>query len=200
MTVNDALTYYSNQLIIQYASLPKASATVKALANCAVCDGLVFQLQTAFNLSTASGDQLTIIGRIVGVPRSIYGLDLTDTFFNYSNWSGLPASNGFNSWTTPGDTMLFASWQTTATYTPTDFEMLALIQLKIMYNNYYTSLGVIKKALFNIFGGAIDVVDNLNTTITYNFKAPYHNVAAVCSFLGGILPKPMGVGITINQI
>ena len=135
MTVNDALTYYSNQLIIQYNSLTKATLTIQCLANCAICDGLVFQLQNAFVLNTATGNQLTILGKIVGVPRNIYGLDLTHSFFNFTNYSGVPASNGFNSWLTVTDTYLLASWTTTATYVTTDFELLALIQLRIAYNN-----------------------------------------------------------------
>lgn len=200
MTLNEALVYYSDQLIIQYKELPKATETIQCLANNAVCDGLIFSLQDCFNLDTASGQQLTILGRIVNVPRLIFGLDLSHEFFNFTRYSGTPASNGFNRWTTPNDTFLLSRWRTDTSYTATDFEMLALIKLKIMYNNYYTSLGTIKPALYNLFAGAIDVVDNLDTTITYNFMQPYHNVATICAFLGNILPKPMGVGINVVQV
>lgn len=200
MTLNDALTYYSEQLIIQYRTLSKATQTIKCLTNSAVCDGLIFSLQNTFDLETASGQQLTILGRIVNVPRLIYGLDLTHEFFNFTRYSGTPTSNGFNRWTTPTDTYLLSRWTTTTSYTATDFEMLALIKLKIMYNNYYTSMGTIKPALYDVFAGAIDIEDNLDSTITYNFEQPYHNVASVCDFLGNILPKPMGVGISIVQV
>lgn len=200
MTPQEALNYYASQLIIQYNSLPKATGTIKALTNCSVCDDFFFQLQNCFNLSTAVGDQLTIIGRIVGVPRHIYGLDLVDTFFTFTNWNGQPASVGFNSWATPADTDRIASWQSTDIYTPTDFEMLALIQLKIMKNTYYTSLGQIVPSLFSIFGNAISLVDNFDTSITWNFSAPYHNVGTVCQFLGNIVPKPMGVAISYQNI
>jgi hypothetical protein len=200
LTIQQVLSYYSNLLIIQYNSLPKATQTIQALVNCNLCDDFFLDLQNAFNISTATGQQLTIIGKIVGVPRNIYGLDLVDTFFTFSNWTGQPASVGFNTWTTPTDTDKIASWLSTTVYTPTDFEMLALIRLKIMRNNYYTSLGKIIPALWNIFGSGVALVDNLNTSITYNFQSPYHNVAAVASFLGNICPKPMGVAITINQI
>lgn len=200
LTVQEALDYYADQLIIQYNSLPKASQTIQCLTNCAVCDGLIFQLQDAFTLSTAVGNQLTILGKIVGVPRHIVGLDLADTFFTFTNWNGEPASVGFNTWTTPNDQDKLASWQTTEIYTPTDFEMKVLIQLKIMANNYYPSLGVLIPALYELFQGAIDLVDNFNASITYNFKAPYHNVGTVAQFLGYIVPKPMGVAISYNNI
>lgn len=200
MTLNEALQYYADQLIIQYKTLPKATDTIKCLANNAVCDGLIFQFPDAFDLELASGQQLTILGKIVGVSRNIFGLDLAHEFFNYSSWAGVPASNGFNSWTTPTDSMLFANWRTDATYVLTDFELRALIRLKIMYNNYYTSLSVIKNALYGVFAGDIDVVDNLDSTITYNVKQPYYNVGTVSGFLGNIFPKPMGIGINIVQV
>jgi uncharacterized protein DUF2612 len=201
LTAQQLIAYYQNLLIIQYNGLPKASATIGALANCSICDNFFTTLQNCFNLSTAQGDQLTIIGKIVGVPRMIYGLDLADTFFTLTNWSGAPASVGLNTWSnaTP-DTDKIASWQTTDIYTPTDFEMLALIQLKIMRNTYYPSMGILVPALWNLFGSGIQLVDNLNKTVTYNFSAPYHNVEAVAAFLGNICPKPMGCLATYNAV
>ena len=196
----EAINYYSDLLIIQYNGLPKAEATIKALTNCSVCDQFFFQLQNAFNLATASGDQLTIIGKIVGVPRQIYGLDLVDTFMTFTSWVGDPASVGYNDWNNQIAGDKWASWLSTAVYTPTDFEMLALIQLKIMANTYFTSLGQIVPPLFNIFGNAITLIDNFNTSITWQFQQPYHNVGSVAAFLGNIVPKPMGVAITYQNI
>lgn len=201
LTAQQALQYYGNQLIIQYRTLPKATATIQAVANCNICDGFFFTLQNCFNLATATGEQLTIIGRIVGVPRQIQGLDLVDTFFTFSNWNGLPPSDGFNSWALqPVGPDKIASWQTNVIYTPTDFEMTALILLKIIRNNFYNSLGQIDPILFKFFGTAIQLVDNFNRSITWTFKAPYHNVGSVAAFLGNIVPKPMGVAITYQNI
>lgn len=199
-TPSQAIAYYQNLLIIQYNGLPKASATIAALSNCNICDGFFFELAQAFVLGTATGQQLAIIGRIVGVPSTIYGLDLTDTFMTFTNWSGQPASVGYNSWTTPTDPDKWASWLTTAVYTPTTFEMTALIRLKIIKNNCYCSLGQVIPALFNIFGNAITLTDNFNTSISYTFQNPYHNVGIICSFLGNICPKPMGQAINFSNI
>lgn len=196
-----AIAYYQNQLIIQYNGLPNASGTIAALVNCSICDNFYAQLQSCFNINAALGtiavgQQLTIIGKIIGVPRNVYGLDLVDTFFTLSNWTGRPASVGFNTWSnaTP-DSDKISSWLTTAVYTPTDFEMLALIQLKIIKNTFYTSLGQIDPILYEYFNGAITLTDNLNTSITWSFAQPYHNVGSICQFLGNIVPKPMGVAI-----
>lgn len=200
MTIEEALEFYSSQLIIQYNSLPKATDTIKCLVNNAVCDGIIFQLQDAFNLETASGNQLTILGKVVGVSRLVFGLDLAHEFFNFTRYDGIPDSNGFNRWSTPTDAELISRWRTNTSYTATDFELRALIKLKIIYNNYYTSLKSIKEALYAAFSGDIDIVDNLDMSIEYKIKNPYYNVGIVASFFGNIFPKPMGVAITVTQI
>ncbi len=200
MTLEEALAYYVDTLILQYKTLDKAQQTIECLVNCAYCDGLPLQFPSVFDLDTASGDQLTILGKIVGVPRSIFGLDLTHEFFNYSSWAGTPASNGFAAWGSPNSTYLFSTWQTNATYTTTDFELRTLIQLRIMYNNYYKSMQIIKEAIYETFGSGINIVDNLNYTITYQMTAPYYNVGTICTYLGNILPKPMGVGISVSNV
>ena len=200
LTQSELLKYYQSLLIIQYSGLPKASATIAALTNCSICDNFFITLQNCFNLETATGEQLTILGKIVGVPRLIYGLDLSDTFMTFTNWNGQPASVGYNSWLTPADTDKWASWLSTAIYSPTDFEMLALIRLKIMKNNYFPSLGQLVPPMFQIFGNAITLIDNLNKSITYQFQQPYHNVGSVCAFLNNVVAKPMGCAINYQNI
>lgn len=200
MTLQEAFDYYTNTLITQYRDKSKAIQTIECLVNCAFCDGLPLQFNEAFDLDTAAGEQLTLLGRIVGVPRNIYGLDLTHEFFNFTRYSGTPASNGFNRWTTVADSYLISRWRTNATYVTTDFELRALINLKIIYNNSYKSLGVVKESLYNVFGGLIDIVDNVDFTLTYNFYSPYHNVGTICNYLSTILPKPMGVSVSIVNL
>ncbi len=200
MTLQEALDYYVSTLIIQYRDKPKAIETIECLVNTAYCDGLPLQLPSVFDLDSASGAQLTIIGKIVGVPRNIYGLDLTHEFFNFTRYIGTPTSIGFARFGSPNNTYLISRWITTASYTTTDFELLALIKLRIIYNNYYKSLGIVKDALYAAFAGAIDVVDNLDYTITYEMTAPYYNVGAISTYLGNIMPKPMGVGISVSNI
>ena len=201
LTQQQLLNYYASKLIIQYNGLPKATATIEALVNCSICDNFFLTLQNCFNLETATGEQLTIIGRLVGVPRLVYGLDLVDTFITFTNWNGQPASVGYNTWAnTSPDPDKWASWLSTVVYSPTDFEMLALIQLKIMRNNYFPSLGQLVPPLYEIFGNGITLTDNFNKTISYTFKQPYWNVGSVCAFLNNICPKPMGNSISYANI
>lgn len=202
MPVNQSLlTYYSNLLIAQYRNAPKMVATVKLLANQSLCDGLPQQLQTCFDLDTAVGNQLTILGEIVGVPRNIFGLDLANTFFNFNSYTSPTTSAiGFGSYTnSPYSTSLFRNYFDSATYILTDFQMQQLILLKILYNNTFSSTKNIIDGLWELFGSSVQFVDNKDMTVTYNVQEPYHTVFTVAQYLN-LLLRPMGVKATLNLV
>lgn len=73
MTTEELVTYYADLLILQYLGKPRAYATIKALVRPAIIDQLPLTVQDAFNLSTAEGVQLDVIGKYVGVIRTGYG-------------------------------------------------------------------------------------------------------------------------------
>lgn len=75
MTVDQLGEYYANLLIIQYRGKENARATVKALAELAVADNLVLDIQNAFDLDSAIGVQLDVVGKYAGVSR--YGNDFS---------------------------------------------------------------------------------------------------------------------------
>jgi hypothetical protein len=66
------LNYYENLLIMQYHALPKATATVRALIRILLTDGMIAQkVRDAFDLYTAVGRQLDILGCAIGVDRNV---------------------------------------------------------------------------------------------------------------------------------
>jgi len=204
MPVSQALLqYYSGLLIAQYKNSPKMVATVQLLANQSLCDGLPQELQTCFDLSTAVGNQLTIIGEIVGVPRNVIGLDLANTFFSYGTYTSTTitaAAIGFGSYTTsPYSRSLFRSYFDSATYTLTDGQLYQLILLKILFNNTFSSTKNIVDGLWNLFGSQVQFVDNKNMTVTYNVQSAYHTVFTVAQYLN-ILLRPMGVQAILNLV
>ena len=83
MTTDELKKYYTDLLIIQYKGLPKARATISALAGEAVADSIMTQVRDCWNLETAVGAQLDIIGRIWGLTRYIYTVDLSKTYFGF---------------------------------------------------------------------------------------------------------------------
>lgn len=196
------LQFYADLLIVQYNGKDKASRTIKLFANQATCDGLAQDEANAFNLDTAIGAQLDIIGRIVGVPRNVQGLVIGRTFYSFTDYASV-ASNGFASYVDavyPSD----VSWLSyadvsNASYTITDDEMRILIKLKIELNTKNSSTKDITEILWNFFGDDVEFIDNKDMTITYNISTDIQQVMEIAVFLG-FLPKPMGVSKTVNYV
>ena len=162
MTNAQLLQFYVSLLILQYAGLPKFQQFIALVANQSTCDGLFLSLQTCFQLNLAVGNQLTIIGKLLGVPRTVFGINPYATYFSFTRANGTPASIGFNRATTPVDADFFLRANVQSSYTMTDFEMLNVIKLKIIYNYTYSSFRALKNALWNYWMGAIDVTQPSN--------------------------------------
>lgn len=69
MTDQELLVYYSDLLILQYKGKPKATGMVQAFVNTVTEGQLPLAIQDAFNIDTASGTQLDVIGKYAGVTR-----------------------------------------------------------------------------------------------------------------------------------
>lgn len=72
MTDLEIAQYYADLLILQYRDKPKAKATVTAFAMMLVEGQLPLAIQNAFDINTAVGYQLDIIGKYAGVTRDGY--------------------------------------------------------------------------------------------------------------------------------
>lgn len=198
MSFESIIADYQKLLIVQYRMKPKAKATVRLLANQSLCDGLTLDLMRAFDLDVSLGAQLDILGRIVGVPRNVYGLDLVHTFFELTDYEEETPTVGFGRYLdNPYSTDLFLRYNTDATYSMSDFEMREVIRMKIIQNNIWSNLKDLVEALYAGFGSEITLVDNKDMTIEYDSSLAFKNVILVCEFLD-ILPRPMGVSINVE--
>lgn len=72
MTDLEIAIYYSDLLIYQYRDKPKAVATVTAFVEMLVSGQLPLAVQNAFDINTAVGKQLDVIGKYAGVTRDGY--------------------------------------------------------------------------------------------------------------------------------
>lgn len=72
MTTQEIVDYYADLLILQYLEKPKAYATIQTLVEPVIMDQLPTEVEYAFNLETAEGVQLDMIGEYAGVQRSVY--------------------------------------------------------------------------------------------------------------------------------
>lgn len=72
MTTQELIDYYAKLLILQYRGKPKAFATIQTLVAPVIMDQLPTQVQDAFDLGSAIGVQLDVIGKYAGVSRYGY--------------------------------------------------------------------------------------------------------------------------------
>lgn len=63
--------YYADLLILQYKTQPKARATISALTEKVIADGLLLDVINGFDLLTAEGKQLDILGKYIGLSRNV---------------------------------------------------------------------------------------------------------------------------------
>lgn len=77
----DLIKYYTNLLIKQYWDKPKAKATIKALIlnNVLLFENIINNFTGNFNINTAIGKQLDIIGSLIGVSRIYEGIEFENT-------------------------------------------------------------------------------------------------------------------------
>ena len=71
MTIDEIVQYYKDLIILQYRNKPKALATIDAMVRPVIMDQLPLTLQDAFNLDTATGVQLDILGKYIGIARRV---------------------------------------------------------------------------------------------------------------------------------
>lgn len=72
MTDLEIAQYYADLLLLQYKDKPKAYDTVEAFLRMLVDGQLPLAVQNAFDINTAVGGQLDIIGKYAGVTRDGY--------------------------------------------------------------------------------------------------------------------------------
>lgn len=69
MSTLDLQNYYAKLLILQYAGKSKAIDTIKTVVTPVIMDQIPIAVQDAFNLETAIGVQLDILGKYAGALR-----------------------------------------------------------------------------------------------------------------------------------
>jgi Protein of unknown function (DUF2612) len=196
-TVAQLVLYYQQLLILQYANQPKAVATIGVLVDEILQNGLIFQLETAFDLDTAVGAQLDILGQYIGVTRYYKAINFPAGYFGFVTTSnqtsagqkGFCLSSTFNS-----DTGNFL----TTSEVPGNDQQLSddnyrvLLQFQIICNSINMSQKSIDDALFQFFGNNIILTSANNMVISYIIY-DYSNQLIQVLIQKGVLPKPLGV-------
>lgn len=201
MTTDELIAYYRDLLIVQYRTKPKARAVMEAFISSAMANGIVFDVAAAFDLDTAVGAQLDILGLYRGLTRFVVGLDLSRPFWELTRYGdanpaaapGLPRYGE-----TPTDYFFRYSDANQATYRMADEEFRQLIKARAAFHQSSLGLGEIDDILFATFGAGVNLIDNMNMSIEYRRTAG----AAIRLFTiadeTDSLPRPAGVAVTVT--
>jgi len=201
---DDLISYYQALLIFQYAALPNAQGTVGAAVSQLVANAIISQVRDAFNLPTAVGAQLDILGEFRGAQRQYFDINLTRTYFTMPFYGAADPLLGFAIYGGIGTvTWYFETYNDSggggggAQFTLTDAEMRLLIQYLADLHNSDFGLGDLDDLLFKYFGNNVTLTDNLDMTILYT-----HNPADLSNFFKIVndthnLPHPAGVAVGV---
>lgn len=183
-------------VISQYANSPVLTQLVDDLGdyfNETVNFSLLFDC--IWNVDSAEGYGLDVWGRIVGVRRNL--TVSASKFFGFSEQ--LPTIDTFG----PGGTSPFYSGTpATSNYALTDLAYRQLIFAKALANICDGSIQAVNQILMSLFGGSGQcyVVDNQDMTMEYKFLFLLNPVQEAIVTQSGVLPKPLGVSVTIVQV
>jgi len=199
MTLRDTANLYCDLLLLQYRTKSKARANIAIYVKQFLGDMLASELDKAFDVDTATGPQLDVIGKYVGVPRNI-GVSLSpQPFFGfYDIAAAIKNQNGFQDSVSPainsGAIFYQANFVGTSRVDLSDASYRLVLKLKIALNQNYSSLADIQQYLYDNLSGVFSLTDNADMTLTYNLLSPPPIDPQV---LTSYLPRPMGVGATL---
>jgi len=198
MTTAELIQYYVNLLIIQYHEKPKAKAHIEAIVTECVADQLIAQVRDGFDIETAVGAQLDIVGKYVGIPRIVNGFPFGRDYFEMPSYDDPSPTTYFGFGLYGAEPAHYFAYYADAEnqYIMNDYEMRYIIKLKIAQQNSNHSLESIDDIVdefFQVSGSPIlSVTDNLDMTINYDFSGDIQIIHRLAVYLD-CLPHPAGV-------
>jgi hypothetical protein len=202
--LDDILDYYANLLIIQYHDKPKAISTTKAIVkvlypvNAYTENLLIHDVRDAYNVDTAIGNQLDIVGKYVGINRYYEGQSFSGYFaFQEYDSDALGNTKGFDDYDSDvsGKTLAYEDVLAGTYYNKVDDDNFrTLIKLKIALNKSNGSMKSIDDILYEFFKKTVYVVSSSSMAMTY-YISPTMTELINVTIAKNILPAPMGVEI-----
>jgi Protein of unknown function (DUF2612) len=200
MTTEELVQYYADLIIMQYRNKPKAVATVSALVSEAVGDQIIQQVEDAFDVDTAVGDQLDAIGTYVGAQRQIVGLDLGKEYFAFPAYADPSPEDlkGFADYSDADEDIfwyfqLYAEAPGSTILADPDFR--TYIKFLARLNSLNLGLADIDQLLFDFMGDFVTLTDNEDMTILYEDAPDDPSTLFKILNYTGQLPHPAGVEV-----
>jgi len=197
--IESTVQYYVDLLLFQYNQRPKARATIDLLVRNALCDLVPLYVQDAFDINTAVGPQLDILGEYIGFSRQV-PIQIPQPYFQLDDYVfPLIEPVGFIDYTdeTINDDSVFYLYifQNTSFSTLTDEQYRFMLRLKAVLNLNPHTLKSINDAMDAFFGSTVAPFDQFDMSMSYILQGlpPYLLTLAVDLDL---LPRPMAVRIS----
>lgn len=199
-----SIEYYKDLLLYQYINQPKARETIGLLVQQALVDLLPKELNLAFDLDTAVGSQLDILGEYIGFDRVVNSTIVRD-YFTFDDYEAPLTSGafGFTDYTVPAQNISASMYRyvfySTGNNTLEDSEYRILLKLKAALNSSFNSIYDINTLLGYYFGTGIFCADQLDMSLMY-FVTPELSRIVTIAYNENLLPKPMGVRIGVTEV
>lgn len=205
--VSSLIEYYTDLLIIQYNQKPKARATIQLYVENLLASGVLLDVLNGYDIETAVGKQLDVLGKYVGVDRFFLESDIINYFAftdyeepdpdsetkygfsTYATYDGFSA----NGWLTYSDIVLQKN-------TLDDADFRTVIKLAIIQNTSNHSVGDIDTRIAALFGSDVHAeAKNSVPMVMWYFIRLSNSPLMQAILYKKLLPKPMGVRLQYVQ-
>lgn len=201
MTNDELIEYYTDLLILQYRTQEKAPEHIRALIRSMMIFEVMEEVARAYDIETAVGVQLDIIGVYQGIDRVVTGVSFTRDYFGFAKYGDSApfiffpfAKYGED----PGDVQ-FRSYKEAeqSLFTLNDEEFRTIIKLKIGQNSSNYSAADIDNFIADFFGDQAIFNDRLDMTISYIFDESVERLVTI-ALSENLIPKPAAVGLSVS--
>jgi hypothetical protein len=199
----DLIKTYSDSLLMQYVGKPKAYATIEAFVNSCMIADLALSVRDGYNIETAIGHQLDILGKYAGIGRTIYGFNAAISYFGYLVYGETPPKSRIVPYMVYGETPTGGRSRRyvendIAIFIMLDDQFRLMLKLRFYKNLSNGSAYDISQILDSTFGTRYLSFDN-NMHVIYFFQTSDSLLVQIAKFLG-LLPRPTGVGIEVHFV
>jgi hypothetical protein len=208
--LEEVLEYYSNLLIIQYNKKEKAKAHVTVFINALMASLIYTQIQNAYDLDTAVGVQLDVLGKYIGASRIFNSFSFPGQVFSLatreeliantfaSNKSGFSTRQQLIDKEAYGESFTYDKKQDIESLSDDDYRLL--LRLKVVSNNTIASRGEIDSNLWRLFGDGVKIVSpDEGLVLFYQVQTEFGDLF-LAGFEQNIIPKPAGIKLSFSIV
>lgn len=203
---NEIIAAYTNLLEVQYNGLPNAYETIKLHCETLLANMVLWQIRDGFDIETAVGNQLDIIGDWEVVDRyyqgSSYEIQLWLAYFDWADNTQPNALQGcYKDWNNEVDEDgAYVDYGSVISTTNRldDESFRIILKLKAAKNNMFLTNKNIDDKIYEIFGDLVYTTWGVQE-VTYNYNNSVYNIIKLAE-LKNCLLVPSGCKLVLNEV